>query len=102
MILANRLAPAAPQRFARFRMIGDRHTRLEEAGQHLSPAIPRLTGLVADGGVAQDVDVTASSALVIRPAKAWPQIIELKCQLVIPIDELRGLFAVFQFDLATA
>ena len=89
------------ERLPGFGVVGNRHARLEESGQHLPPARRRFPRLVGDGGVARH-EHRGNVVHLVDPhaVHAGSRIAEFESQFVVPVEH--ALFAVVEAHLAAA
>src|SRR5205085_3231616 len=94
-------AERASERLAGLRVVGDDDSGREEAREHLPPTVVRLKRLVADRGVAEEIN--GRGVLGRRDldgADGRKRVVEFERQLLVPGPDLGRLLAVFEFDLA--
>src|SRR5258708_30166770 len=83
-------------------MIGDRHSRFEEASQHLSPTVVRFARLIASSRVAEQKNRRNIRWRDLKRADFRARVVEFQRELLVPIPDFRRLLAVLQFHLAAA
>ena len=88
--------------FAGLGLVGDGDAGLEEAGEHLAPGVVGLGGLVADGGVADDVDGGDVGFFDGDGGDAGVFAVELEGEFVVPVPDFGGGFAGLEVDVACA
>lgn len=89
------------QRFSGLGVIRDRDAVVKKPRQHLPPAVPRFFGLIAYGGVAEQIDGShIIDALDLKRSDTRVGAVELEREFFVPVNKFGGSLTFFQANLA--